>query len=109
MQIPYERVNRFMIRLTKGFLRYFYPRFNYNDLSMSFEPRLIDPSEDSLRFLESILPRLHSEERGAGVFRVWHGFTPTGSGSFFFMFYHHLLFFVPIIANPDSLKQGSNR
>ena len=104
MRIPYDRVNPFMVRIAKGFLRFFYPKFDYG--AVTLKPRLIDPSDASLPFLETILPTLQADERGAGVFRVWHGFTPTGNGVFFFLFYNHMLFFVPIIANQGTLKSN---
>ena len=85
-EVPGERVDRFIVRLTKGLLRQFHPEYEYQ--SADFQVRHIEPTEEVLINLEEILVGTKYEERGDGVVRLRHGITDTGLGGIWlFIFY----------------------
>ncbi len=93
---PDERGDRFMIRLTKGFIRHFYPEYNYsND---KFEVQCAKPFNvkewEHWRNILMILENTH-DSRGDGVIDFWHRL-PDGDevGAWVFLFYHAALFVV---------------
>jgi hypothetical protein len=84
--VPIERVEPFMVRLTKGLLRFHYPEYDYRD--SRFDVRFLPSTEETLQALEQGLVGTMYEERGEGVIRYRHGITDTGlNGIWFFMFY----------------------
>ncbi len=90
---PQERIERFMVRLTKGFLRFYYPDYDYSH--STFSVRHVPSTEQSLRALEEGLVGTRYDERGEGVIRYRHGISDTGlSGVWFYMFYDAVWFLV---------------
>ena len=75
-----ERVNKFLVRLTKGFIRHFHPDCDYSQAD--FHVVFVDDRR-KLEEMRSLLNQLRYEERGDGVIRFGHVRTPTGAGGFF--------------------------
>ena len=93
---PDERGDRFMIRLTKGFIRHFHPEYDYsND---KFEVQCAKPFNvkewEHWRNILKILETTH-DSRGDGVIDFWHRLPDEdGLGAWVFLFYHAALFVV---------------
>ena len=95
MEPPAERISAFMTRLTKGFLRYFYPEFNY--AQSKFEVNRITAQI----FLDSSLSMLlvGTEEltRGDTVIRIQRQVNDY-SGFWYYIFYdvtHYVVHHTP--------------
>jgi hypothetical protein len=92
-EIPTERVNAFLIRVTKGLLHHFHRSYDYR--SADFQVRHIEPTEDTLTALEELLPGTAYEERGDGVVRFRHGITDSGLGGvWLYIFYDAIWYLV---------------
>ena len=90
---PQERLERFMVRLTKGFLRFYYRDYDYG--SSIFSVRHIPSTEQNLQMLEDGLIGTRYDERGDGVIRYRYGLSDTRlSGLWFYMFYDAVWFLV---------------
>ncbi len=96
--MPTDRADRFLIRITKGLLRYFHPAFDYR--TQPFEIKFLDPtrSADTARFQQLTSPEspLVMDERGNGVFRFWRGVSNAAPhmGIWVYLFYENVCFVV---------------
>jgi hypothetical protein len=97
-ELPTERVNQFIIRLTKGFLRYFHPEYEYR--SAHFQVRHIEPTEEALTNLERNLAGTTYEERGDGVVRLRHGITDSGQGGIWLLIFYDAVWFLVVHTRP---------
>jgi hypothetical protein len=69
--LPDERGERFMVRLTKGFIRHFYPDYDYsND---KFEFQCVKPFNlNEWQHVRNLVQMLPHDSRGDGVIDFWH-------------------------------------
>jgi hypothetical protein len=82
LSIPMDRANRYLIRITKGLLFNFYPKFDYS--KSAFEVTQLMWNEE----VEQSLRGLFYDERGDRVFRFWREVTENyESGLFVYSFY----------------------
>jgi len=105
---PRERVERYMIRITKGLLRHFHPEYDYSQDVFDVKDML--PSPEGIELLRRLTEQLPLyEERGDGVFRFWRGFPQNrpNNGAWIFLFYNGACFFVLHGKNLSELKKGS--
>ena len=92
-EIPADRVERFVVRVTKGLLRHYFPDYDYS--SATFDVRSIPPTASSLALLNDVKERLDYDFRGEGVFQFRRGLTDTKeSGVWLLLFYESTLFLV---------------
>jgi len=71
LSIPKERVENYLVRLTKGLLTHLYPDFEYS--KSLFDVARIDPHDkEMVHELIERIPRMDYFELGEGVFRVLH-------------------------------------
>ena len=63
-----QRANRYLVRLTKGLLRFYHPDYNYTDDYFHIDQ--ISPRADTLG---PIIDTFAYDQRGDGVFQVLHG------------------------------------
>ena len=90
IQFPPERMNRWLIRITRGLLAKFYPHIE--TLDMHFEVQQIAPSQDIAAFM---FKTMKYDERGDGVFRFWRNIVEDGAhylGIWSYVFYDGLCF-----------------
>jgi hypothetical protein len=95
LSFPKERGNRFLIRITKGLMREFYPEVDYSEAI--FEVSQIEPTQE---FVDTVLSRMISDERGNGTFRFWRvceGGQPLEC-VWIYVFYDGLMFTVDLTA-----------
>jgi hypothetical protein len=82
LSIPMDRANRYLIRITKGLLFKFYPKFDYSQ--STFEVIQLELNQETIEVLKS----LFYDERGDRVFSFWralaHDYT---FGMFAYSFY----------------------
>lgn len=91
--LPFDRVERFMVRITKGMLVNFFPAYDYT--AAEFDVRHVHQTVDSLKKLEPLRDMLLYFQRGNGVFQGRGGLTESGqSGVWIFLFYEAALFVV---------------
>jgi hypothetical protein len=91
--IPTDRVERFVIRVTKGLLAHYYPDHDYG--TATFEARHIQQTMDDLAKLEPLRDLLHYDFRGDGVFQYRGGLTESKlSGVWILVFYEAVVFLV---------------
>jgi len=89
--IPFERAERFLIRVTKGLLTHYFPVYDYSQAI--FDVRHIPQTIDNLAKLEPLKNRLQYDSRGDEVFQYRGGLTESQqSGVWIFLFYGALLF-----------------
>ena len=82
LSIPMDRADRYLIRITKGLLFNFYPKFDYS--KSAFEVTQLVWNEE----VEQSLRGLFYDERGDRVFRFWRGVTENyDTGLFVYSFY----------------------
>lgn len=104
---PLERIERFMVRLTKGFIRFYYPGYDYSH--SYFSVRKIPSTEKSLQMLEDALIGTRYDERGDGVVRYRFAISDTGqSGLWFYMFYDAVWLLVHHVQSVSSADSGEN-
>src|SRR6266404_7587689 len=66
--IPQEEAKAYVVRITKGLRRHFYPRLDYRTHSFSVDH--LEPSADNVGML---IARFAHDSRGDGVFRFFRG------------------------------------
>jgi hypothetical protein len=82
LSISMDRANRYLIRITKGLLFKFYPKFDYS--KSAFEVTQLVWNEE----IEQSLKDLFYDEREDRVFRFWRGVTENyDTGLFVYSFY----------------------
>jgi hypothetical protein len=88
-----ERVQKFMARLAKGFLRHLFPKLDTSKVEC-FARHIHNQS--ILSELKPITDRLKYDERGIGVIRFGYAtmWNESGSGAFLFTFYNNASFIV---------------
>ncbi len=89
---PESRMNRFLIRITKGLLFSFYPDIDYSD--MHFEVQQITPTQEMANYMSE---NMLYDERGNGVFRFWRSVVnsdPRFAGIWSYVFYDGMCFSV---------------
>ena len=88
--IPKDRVNRYLIRITKGLLYRFYPHINYFQQEFSVEQFLLNENVMSQLFENFVY-----DERGEGVFRFYRAIAEDGNeGVWVYIFYDQACFLV---------------
>jgi hypothetical protein len=96
VNLPTERIERFITRLTKGLIHHYFPDYDYS--TSTFQVKHIPPTEESARTVHEIMagrPGTSYDERGNGVIRYQYGISDTGlSGIWFFMFYDAMFYLV---------------
>lgn len=91
--VPSDRVERFLVRCTKGLLTHYYPDYDY--LTAMFRVQHVTPRLDMLSKLEPVRNLLVYDERGRGVFQFRRGLTDSKqSGLWLFVFYGAVIFLV---------------
>jgi hypothetical protein len=68
--IPQEEAKAYIVRITKGLLRHFYPGLDYRTHSFSVDH--LEPLADNVGIL---IARFTHDPRGDGVFRFFRGVT----------------------------------
>src|SRR5258706_7560399 len=92
-EVPIDRIERFVIRVTKGLLTHHFPDYDYS--TATFETRYIPQTVDNLAKLEPIRDLLHYDSRGDGVFQYRRGLTESKlSGLWILVFYEAIVFLV---------------
>lgn len=84
---PEERGDRFMIRLTKGLIRHFYPHYDYS--MDKFEVQCVKPF-NTIEWgpVRNLVQKLPHDSRGDGVFDFWHRLPEAEDlGAWMFCFY----------------------
>ena len=90
---PIDRVERFIVRCTKGLLRHYYPNYDYSNATFSVQHLL--PRADVLKQLEPLRDLLAYDSRGEGVFQIRRGLTQSEqSGAWLLIFYEAVIFMV---------------
>ena len=91
LSIPMERASRYLIRITKGLLFKFYPKFDYS--RSSFEVIQLKLNQEMV----GVLKGLFYDERGDRVFRFWRAVVLDYiSGVFVYSFYDGPPFMVSV-------------
>ena len=86
LSIPEIRANRFLIRLTKGLLNYFYPEYDYS--KEIFKVTIAAPIPKHQIALMCLAAKCKHDHRGDGVFDFWHGIVQEGhAGVWIYRFY----------------------
>jgi hypothetical protein len=86
-EMPTERVNEFLVRMTKGLIWHFHPDYDYSQSEFGIR-HIEKPDEETISALEPSLVGTKYEERGDGAIRFRHGLTDTGlSGIWLYIFY----------------------
>ncbi|HEY2329339.1 MAG TPA: hypothetical protein VGI63_05955 [Verrucomicrobiae bacterium] len=99
-KIDPDRVERFVFRIVKGLLCFYYPDYDYSQ--DTFVSRLILPTRDNLNRLDTFKNSLRYDFRGDGVIQYRFGLTDTRqSGLWIIVFYGATLFFVCHTKNPQ--------
>jgi hypothetical protein len=88
-----ERVERFVIRVTKGLLSFYFPDYDYShDI---FSLRFVEPTRENLNKLDTVKDHLRYDSRGDGVIQYRFGLTDTHrSGIWIIVFYGATIFLV---------------
>ena len=93
IELPHDRVEGFLVRITKGLLRHFHSAYDYR--AAQFAVRQILPTEAEVTDLQQCLVGTSYEERGDGVIRFRHGITDSGRGGLWlYIFYDAVWYFV---------------
>jgi hypothetical protein len=89
-EIPRERVEQFVIRVTKGLITKYFPEHDYFDAA--FNAKHIPSTIESLTHLETVKNTLRYD---SGVFEFRYGLTDSGqSGVWILVFYECAIFLV---------------
>jgi hypothetical protein len=93
-EVPHDRVERFVQRVTKGLLTHYFPEHDYSDAV--FDVRCITPATaETLAKLDKVKDLLSYDYRGDGVFQFRRGLTDTkAAGIWLLLFYGSILFLV---------------
>jgi hypothetical protein len=87
------RIEKFLVRCTKGLLRHYYPEYDYK--AATFRVIHVPNYEQELAKLEGVKRLLRYDERGNGVFQFRHGLTDSKqSGIWLFVFYEAVIYLV---------------
>ena len=93
LTVPFARVERFIIRITKGLLTHYFPDYNYS--KDRFRVAHIPPRTDALEKIRPIRDMLEYDERGHGIFQFRRGLMPSKqSGVWLLLFYESVSFLV---------------
>ncbi len=93
LTIPFARVERFIIRITKGLLTHYFPDYNYS--KDWFRVAHIPSRTDALEKIQPIRDSLEYDERGHGIFQFRRGLMPSKqSGVWLLLFYESVSFLV---------------
>jgi hypothetical protein len=88
-----DRVERFVLRVAKGLLSFYYPDCDYSH--DSFALRFVEPTRDNLNNLDTVKDHLRYDFRGDGVIQYRFGLTDTRrSGLWIIVFYGATIFLV---------------
>jgi hypothetical protein len=91
--LPYDRIERFTLRVTKGLLAHYYPDYDFS--TAAFRVDYIPPRVDALDRVAPLRDMLVYDERGAGVFQFRRGLTESKqSGIWLLVFYGAMMFLV---------------
>lgn len=92
-EFDWERVERFIIRVTKGLLSFYYPDYDYS--CDTFGCRFVEPTRENLNKLDMVKDLLRYDFRGDGVIQFRFGLTDTRrSGIWIIVFYGATIFLV---------------
>lgn len=91
MTYPIEKANKYLIRLTKGFTRYYNPEIDYT--KAKFKVSNIIPNQ---QIVDMLFQKLFYVEKGEGVFRMWRMFAKghLPLSVWVYVFYDDLMFMV---------------
>jgi hypothetical protein len=91
--MDWNRIERFVLRVTKGLLSFHYPDYDYSQ--DTFELRFVEPTHDNLKKLDAVKHALRYDFRGDGVVQYRFGLTDTRlSGIWIIVFYGAMPFLV---------------
>lgn len=91
--IDADRVERFVLRIAKGLLSFYYPDYDYSQDTFSL--RFVEPTRDNLNNLDTVKDDLRYDFRGDGVIQYRFGLTDTRrSGIWIIVFYGATIFLV---------------
>lgn len=99
---PDERGDRFMTRITKGFLTYFYPNYDYTH--DEFHIFTVGPLHNKTAILTDLIQKLNHDERGNGVVDFWHRMVDEGKGAAWVFCFYRSAFIVVIHNNKDAIR-----
>lgn len=90
---PVEKTKEYLVRLTKGFTRYFNPEIDYSHAK--FEVSKIIPNQ---QIIDMLYQKFFYVEKGNGVFRMWRMFVKDmGVKSVWvYVFYDGLMFMIEV-------------
>jgi hypothetical protein len=92
-ELPKERIDRFLIRITKGLLTHYFGEYDYS--IAVFDVKHVRQTVDNLSKLEPLRDLLQYDYRGDDVFQYRGGLTDSKeSGVWIFLFYGAVLFVV---------------
>lgn len=93
MTYPIKKAKKYLVRLTKGFTRYFNPEIDYS--KAKFKVANIIPNQQIVNMLYQ---KFFYVERGEGVFRMWRMFAKGQEtmSVWVFVFYDDLMFVVEV-------------
>jgi hypothetical protein len=84
LRIPKARLERVLIRISKGLMRVLDSSFDYSKLG--FQIHRLWPSNEGVKFIREAAAKMSYFERGASVFRCLYGFTPEPNRNAMFVF-----------------------
>lgn len=92
LKFDQRRAENYLTRITKGLIRYYYPKIDYSESHFKIEHIL--PTKAVI----STLGKLAYDERGDGVFRIWRGIVSDDcpESVWVYSFYDALLFMVEV-------------
>ena len=94
--IPVDRVNNFLVKMTKGFIYHFYPNLKRNEFV--FE---VTQLNKNAKGVQEAISMLYADKRGKNTFDFWRGISPeTGDGLWIYTFYNAQTFMINHKLNP---------
>ena len=96
---PQDEAKKYIVRITKGLLCYFYPELDYRRHEFSVDH--LEPSADNIGML--IASFIH-DYRGDGVFRFFRGITPEPCAGIWIYFFYERTCFMATHGGPDVVK-----
>jgi hypothetical protein len=97
--IPQEEAKAYIVRITKGLLRHFYPGLDYRTHSFSVDH--LEPSADNVGML---IARFRHDSRGDGVFRFFRGVVLEPCMGIWVYFFYERVCFMATHGPPDVLQ-----